>query len=1146
MTPKEFASQLPLLTNNPLPIKPPFVFNGISARVFPLRASLDSLQQLCDGYLNFIPPGAGRFRAYMPYVFLMVLDYSQVSEAVTRVGWFAQFELFFSVPVEWYKLVNGQWVFHDWAVFTPYIFVDDSFSVPLGRTVYGFPKVLAKVTTGTSGWVQDPYAPVMLAKVETEVFPEAYAGRKLENKTFLEIQRFAPMANFRMPLDPMSPAMPWVIASNLAEAAGGMVRDALWMAQQRRIYPINPLSTPGIAPEMLARIAPVFSPSGTGFVQNSLNLKQFRRCEDPDHICYQSLTNGQMHTTGFNGAGLLGEERTFLGDVSGGHLIRLYQHSSLPIVRTLGLDVNRTDIVEGVQVMEIKPIMPFWMDMNLVYDKGANVAWRGPDGVWKDETGEVFPNAISPGEEPGEPVFNNAVTTAVEAIAGPFQYCGSTVRVLPLLAHRDKMQKFLDSFINGAISGPMKPRDPTGEPEEVRLQVWSRPKAQVNEGDGIGGDLGYVYLTATTFSGVTSKTNNVGDWAKYELSFLIPVTWERKVNGVWTVLGVGAVPAYTFVDDCIAAISRIEVQGVEALTASFVRPESVWLKEGTSSIDSAQTVLRVDAEVWPAVGAGQQAIMQKVLEIIEREDNAGLGDSVSKDSPYERAEDLRLDTGTEKGIKAAFPGCCKIGRALALELLGNHTPFSFYTLKQFRDVSEPDKACHQAITRVQRVLKEVFDMREIEEILTVHIHDYPSLNIVETLGLVTGAPRSEPSSGIVYSIQAVRPFYICATIDEPLAERLADRTAMEGWTIYPPAFETLLSDDPAAPPITVDLKAETLQDQVDPCQMTAIMYQARERLGDSDQERLANNEPPITKEMARKALGHLDAKMVIDSVLSREWGNADENARWRQGERELEELFAKLPLGGITNGDAMSKLCRQVNNSLAGRPGAVASPVAPYNPEDVAPARLEVNDWPATLELVIESQRNFAYYRNFFEQHYERLACWELEGSSADKYPASEVVILVNALFELSKLHVHGEPSELNNLDTRVAGDRSRFGELLAQVKQKQDRGVQIVVADLADVLDLARRFCRAQLKALLNKLSRAYQKPDFCINRDSVSSGRDRLLPLSLSWDEDWYYGRDIPASEIGGTHEDCLTPPPAESLPPLTWPLAEVKEAK
>ena len=60
-------------------------------------------------------------------------------------------------------------------------------------------------------------------------------------------------------------------------------------------------------------------------------------------------------------------------------------------------------------------------------------------------------------------------------------------------------------------------------------------------------------------------------------------------------------------------------------------------------------------------------------------------------------------------------------------------------------------------------------------------------------------------------------------------------------------------------------------------------------------------------------------------------------------------------------------------------------------------------------------------------------------------------------------------------------------------------------------LVELARQFCEAQNQALLNKLSRAFQKPDFYIRRDSVGDARDQLLPMSVSWDADWYYGRTV-----------------------------------
>ncbi len=127
---------------------------------------------------------------------------------------------------------------------------------------------------------------------------------------------------------------------------------------------------------------------------------------------------------------------------------------------------------------------------------------------------------------------------------------------------------------------------------------------------------------------------------------------------------------------------------------------------------------------------------------------------------------------------------------------------------------------------------------------------------------------------------------------------------------------------------------------------------------------------------------------------------------------------------------------------------------------------------------------------------------------------------LLNVLKEIQATDIVGEPSASNNLATYVAAEVMRVGELLQHLerdwKPGGSRQADLVAAashvgDFREMIDLARQYCEAQHEALLNKLSRAYQKPDFCIRRDSVGAGSDNLLPLALSWDEDWYYGRKI-----------------------------------
>jgi hypothetical protein len=1160
MTREEFTTHLPELTDNPLPIKPPFLFNGMSARVFPLRASLDALQRVCDGMLNFVPQQAGFFRVPVPYVFLMVLDYGQVAEEVARIGWFAQTEVFFMIPLEWYRLQGDRLVFHDWAVITPYVFVNDDFSVPLGRTVFGFPKVLACVTQSPSQWIKDPLSPVTLARVETDVFPQTYSGAQIERRIFLEVERNTVSA-MRLPLDATNPMMPWSIAANMAQGLAGFGRDALWLAQSMRISQMNPGLDPGAFAAMMARMAPWFAPWGSGFVQNSLNLKQFRRSDEPSGICYQALTNGRMETTAFNGGGLLGEYQILLGDLSGGYSIKLYDYPSLPIAEKLGLETYRTWLGQDGKVAEFKPVLPFWINVDVRYDQGDNLAWRTDEGIWKDETGISF-DPQPQNSDASDPQYNSTVTTAIDDIAGPFLFSNTTVRVLPLLANRITLQKFVDNYINIPLAPKIDPENPhqppdgemkqeDGKTEQIRFQVWTQPAPGGEQKTPAEEDLAYVYLLISSFGSVTSMNNNVGDWTKYQLSFMIPVEYQRKRGAnEWEMMGIGVVPAFSYVDNCTAAIARLEVQGFQATVANFLKPESVWLSEETEfCTHPQQTLLQVDAEVWPALGEGQKATILPVIEISQGDPDAGLGDA--PDAPWRWSQHLRAELLEKKQAKSNLAGDLKIGRALALELLGNEVPFVAYSLKQFRDCTDPEKACYQSLVRVPRAIRELCSLEEIDESLVIRIHQYGSLDITGQLGLVaTKLPMGE--TGVVSSLQAVRPFFIRGTLYEPLATRLAVRAGTREWKLDSSiAYSTLLHEQENAPQITTDLMAETLQDQMDPSRMSELMYQAAQRR--------TQFKKSISKERAREALSRIGPQTVIESVLSREWGNANPNARWRAGRRELIKICSALPLSGDTSAFAESILYRRINNSLAMAPGAVASTVkldgTYYNDSDLEKTVIKLKEeerrenaagrWRQTIETVILSQEKFTRWRLSMEHKLGELASAAVFNPLGIKHVYSELKKSPPTAEELAQLcwdllslfdqfdnfTIAGEPSEHNYLDVFVAATRERYEELGAELggqlrtllmqlfsKNKTgDANSQLLnwvfdhAADFQKIVELSRGFCDAQNQAFLNKLSRAYQKPDFCIRRDAVGTACDRLLPTSLSWDAEWYYGRTV-----------------------------------
>src|SRR5205823_4274028 len=85
----------------PLPARPagpPFNFDGVTVRVFPLRAHAHALQRLCDTYLNLNDqdPDQIQFRPSAPYALLVLLNYgrmSYASESAAHYGWVSQNEV---------------------------------------------------------------------------------------------------------------------------------------------------------------------------------------------------------------------------------------------------------------------------------------------------------------------------------------------------------------------------------------------------------------------------------------------------------------------------------------------------------------------------------------------------------------------------------------------------------------------------------------------------------------------------------------------------------------------------------------------------------------------------------------------------------------------------------------------------------------------------------------------------------------------------------------------------------------------------------------------------------------------------------------------------------------------------------------------
>jgi len=385
-----------------LPVRPPFLFTGVTSRVFPLKANMARLTQFCDSYVNMdIPPEIVHYRPALPYVYLMVLDYGSMSSAsmqAQNVGWVAQHEVAFTVPLERWRMERGRLVFKDWACVSPFIFVDDEMSLTTGREIYGWPKVAGRVDAIRPLWDQHPMTGARLLSFSTAVFPKVYAGDAESERVLLQIDADPAPQFSQVPPDTGNPWAPWSALAQATRTYLSLMGSALDMTLALRVrgYRTNrnkeSLRAMGSkAADYLLHLGPAWlqSPQARQQAQaltgggcpelafDNVTIKQFRDAQEPQRACYKALVRSTMGIERINRSGLLGDSNLLRGDASGGYTIRIHRYATQPIIESLGIEVARTENADGeVPISVLKPTFPFWTDVDLYYGAGEVICSR--------------------------------------------------------------------------------------------------------------------------------------------------------------------------------------------------------------------------------------------------------------------------------------------------------------------------------------------------------------------------------------------------------------------------------------------------------------------------------------------------------------------------------------------------------------------------------------------------------------------------------------------------------------------------------------------------------------------------------------------------------------------------------------------------
>ncbi|MFO0630211.1 MAG: acetoacetate decarboxylase family protein [Polyangiales bacterium] len=862
-------------------LAPPFHFDGVTVRLFPLRASRQHLQRFIDQYLNIVPPQVARFRVPVPFVYLMLINYGRMAVDAANLGWVSQREIAFCVPLEWYELRNGRYEFRDWATICPFIYVDNPLSMTTGREVYGWPKSIARLDEELNAWMENPLAKPRLAKVSAMLFPSAYQGQRQEPRVFLEVIHGPAPQALRVPLSRENPALPWNILPNVIHSALGLGGDALGILTGMGVLQRQPGLDRGDYLAMAKRAGKMLRPRDLNLVANTVNLKQFRASDSPAHVCYQALTNAPMAITRYNQGGMLGDANLLLGDTSGGYSVLLHRYASTPVIESLGLEVEHEWRGADAPVARLRPVLPCWYEVDMRYDRPETLAWRTRDSagwvVGTGSTSKAWSRSLDD-EAPTPNRFNTVTGAASQEVAGPFDFPDSTLRVLPLLADPAKLRELCQSMFN-------EPLREAG----MRFEPW--------------GD--YVYMIVGSHNGVSSDTNNIGWWADRDVSFFVPMKWYVFEGGAPTGEADRApyrnhpgarlhqavlVPVFAYANSTTAAISMSEVSGAPMMQAAIVCPDGPWLESSGPSEAITRRLMDLSTTVLPVLGEGQGAEVRRLIEITD-----GLVAPRGDDETWRRisegwGETLRREVNDAWKRRSAAGPLFDATLSIALSRAEVSATTTTLTLKQFRDGENPDLACFQALVALRRELKRVHDAREIEAKLTVRIHDYPTQPIVQTLGLVPKHVSYEGGAR-VYCLEPVRPFWLRTSLRDHLGETVQYRAGSEVWQPNPAHKPT-----PGLAQSRDKMRAD-LANRVFPRRLSAqvagllpLGVPPMNLRGGADLSGLADL-PQIDASVASAALELFDLQMFLGAALSREWENWSDETRWSAA---LAELRASL------------------------------------------------------------------------------------------------------------------------------------------------------------------------------------------------------------------------------------------------------------
>jgi hypothetical protein len=245
-------------------LSPPGVFTDARATIFAIVANQKAMQALTDKLLN--PAGCGQvyYEAAAPLAVISFLDIARCTSGTDVIGWLPGRECALWVPL--IERRTGESARERLVFWSPYIFIDYAIGMVTGREIWGWPKVLAKISVADDNPDHASYA------CATTVFPTLSLDTPGVTDTLL-----------RVTTNGAKSMQQRVTSWRTTEEADTAIKGSLLANLDETL--VRTCSALPLSP--------------------CVALKQFRDPADATRACYQAICDSPVELTQFKGGGLL-------------------------------------------------------------------------------------------------------------------------------------------------------------------------------------------------------------------------------------------------------------------------------------------------------------------------------------------------------------------------------------------------------------------------------------------------------------------------------------------------------------------------------------------------------------------------------------------------------------------------------------------------------------------------------------------------------------------------------------------------------------------------------------------------------------------------------------------------------------------------